>query len=125
MSAGNYERIMEDLKRLKLATIRTHLDDHLRLAQSKSLTCLEFLQGLTSEELRGREESNYRRRLKAARFPADKSLEEFDFAFQSSLPREKILQLKECRWVANAENIILAGQCDPVTYCTTFLRRWF
>ena len=106
----DYEQIIEDLKRLKLATMRQNLDAHLRLAQSKSLTYLEFLQGLTREELRGRQESNYRRRIKSARFPVVKSLDEFDFAFQPSLPREKVLQLKDCRWVAHGVNLLWAGQ---------------
>ena len=105
-----YENLIDDLRQLKLSTIRQDLDAHLRLAQSKSLTYLEFLKGLTSEELKGREESNYRRRLKTARFPALKDLNDFDFAFQPSLPRDKILQLKDCRWVANAVNLLLAGQ---------------
>ena len=105
-----YENLIDDLRQLKLSTIRHDLDAHLRLAQSKSLTYLEFLKGLTSEELKGREESNYRRRLKTARFPALKNLDDFDFAFQPSLPRDKILQLKDCRWVANAVNLLFAGQ---------------
>ncbi len=105
-----YESIIEDLKKLKLSTIRHNLDDHLRLAQSKALTYLEFLQGLTAEELKGRQESNYLRRLKAARLPVDKTLEGFDFAFQPTLPSDKIIQLKDCRWVANADNLIFAGQ---------------
>lgn len=105
-----YESVIEDLRRLKLSTVRENLDAHLRLAQSKSLTYLEFLKGLTSEEIRGREESNYRRRLKSARFPIVKTLDEFDFAFQPSLSKDKIFQLKDCRWVANAVNLLFAGQ---------------
>lgn len=107
---NGYEALIEDLRRLKLSTIRENLDAHLRLAQSKSLTYLEFLRGLTTEEIRGREESNYRRRLRSARFPVLKTLDEFDFAFQPSLSKDKILQLKDCRWVANAVNLFLAGQ---------------
>jgi DNA replication protein DnaC len=108
--SSGYESVVEDLRRLKLSTIRESLDAHLRLAQSKSLTYLEFLKGLTAEEIRGREESNYRRRLKSARFPIVKTLDEFDFAFQPSLSKDKVLQLKDCRWVANAINLLLAGQ---------------
>jgi DNA replication protein DnaC len=65
-----FEDLIGDLRRLKLSTMRQTLDDHLRLAQSKSLTYLEFLKGLTSEELKGREASAYRRRLKSARLCA-------------------------------------------------------
>ena len=40
-----YENLIDDLRQLKLSTIRQDLDAHLRLAQSKSLTYLEFLKG--------------------------------------------------------------------------------
>jgi len=107
---NSFESVIEDLRRLKLSTIRENLDAHLGVAQSKSLTYLEFLKGLTTEEIRGREESAYRRRLKSARFPIVKTLDEFQFAFQPTLSKDKILQLKDCRWVANAVNLLLAGQ---------------
>jgi DNA replication protein DnaC len=105
-----FEELIGDLRRLKLSTMRQTLDDHLRLAQSKSLTYLEFLKGLTTEELKGREASAYRRRLAGARFPVTKTLDDFDFLFQPSLAPERILQLKDCRWVANTVNLIFAGQ---------------
>jgi hypothetical protein len=66
---------------------------------------------LTTEELRGREASAYRRRLKSARFPITKTPEDFDFLFQPSLTPERILQLKDCRWVANAS--FSRGKAEP------------
>ncbi|HOK45372.1 MAG TPA: IS21-like element helper ATPase IstB [Bryobacteraceae bacterium] len=108
--ADCYEDVVADLKALRLSSIRRHLDDHLRLAQSQSLTYIEFLRGLTREELQGREDSACRRRLQSAHFPALKTLEEFDFAFQPSIAQDKVLQLRDCRWVANAFNLIFAGQ---------------
>ena len=105
------DELIGDLRQLKLSTMSQTLDDHLRLAQSKSLNYLEFLKGLTTEELRGREASAYRRRLKSARFPITKTPEDFDFLFQPSLTPERILQLKDCRWVANAS--FSRGKAEP------------
>lgn len=110
MSAAVYEEICAGLKRLKLSTVRKNLEDYLRMAESRSLSCLEFLNGLIKEELKGREESNYHRRLKAARFPVIKRLDDFDFSFQPSIPIARINNLRECRWVENADNLIFAGQ---------------
>lgn len=110
MTTDLFANTCEYLKRLKLATIRENLDDHLRLAQAKSLSHLEFFHGLTQEEIRGREASNLRKRSKAARFPTEKRLNDFDFAFQPSVSRGAFMALKSCRWLANAENVILAGQ---------------
>jgi len=109
-SSTTFDKTLENLTKLKLSTLREHLDDHLRMAQSKSLTFLEFLHGLTQEELQGREHSNFTRRLRAAKFPGSKTLDMFDFAFQPSLNPDRVLNLKDGRWVANAENLVLAGQ---------------
>jgi DNA replication protein DnaC len=110
MSINSYSEVIEGLKRLKLSTIRHHLDDYLRLAETRSMSHLEFLTGLVKEELQGREESNYRRRLRAARFPMIKRLEEFDFTFQPSISENRVNSLRECRWIENAENVVFAGQ---------------
>src|SRR5207248_6550481 len=48
-------------------------------------------------------------RIKAARFPARKTLEEFDFAFQASLRRETVLHLGQLDFLAGKENIVLLG----------------
>jgi len=48
-------------------------------------------------------------RIKAARFPARKTLEEFDFAFQTSLRRETVLHLGQLDFLAGRENVVLLG----------------
>ena len=50
-----------------------------------------------------------RARIKAARFPARKTLEEFDFAFQASLKREPVLHLGQLDFLAGKENVVLLG----------------
>lgn len=110
MSNNTYEEVIEGLKQLKLSTIRTSLDNYLRLAESSSISHLDFFNGLIKEELKGREDSNYRRRLKAARLPVIKTLDEFDFSFQPSLSESRINCLKDCRWIENAVNLVFAGQ---------------
>lgn len=110
MSNSTYDEVIAGLKRLKLSTIRTNLDDYLHLSETRSISHLEFLNKLIQEELRGRDESNYRRRLKAARFPAIKTLDDFDYLFQPSISESRINSLKECRWIENAVNVVFAGQ---------------
>jgi DNA replication protein DnaC len=48
-------------------------------------------------------------RIKAARFPARKALEEFDFAFQASLKRDTVLHLGQLDFLHGRENVILLG----------------
>ena len=48
-------------------------------------------------------------RIKAARFPARKTLEEFDFSFQTSIRREQVLHLGQLDFLAGRENLVLLG----------------
>lgn len=48
-------------------------------------------------------------RIRAAKFPARKTLEEFDFAFQASLRRDTVLHLGQLDFLAGKENIVLLG----------------
>lgn len=109
MKDGSYEQVMGALCALKLATMRGDLDNHLRLAESKGLSHLEFLRGLLAAEVRGREASSKRKKLAAAHFPVTRTVEEFDFAFQKSVKKSRIVNLAECRWLENATNLLFEG----------------
>lgn len=110
MSKDMLQEVIEGLKRLKLSTLRRTLEDQLRLGESKSMSHLEFLNGLIKHEIAGRERSNLERRMKQAHFPVIKRFEDFDFAFQPSIPVSRINNIRECRFIENAENIVFAGQ---------------
>ena len=60
-------------------------------------------------EIDSRESHGGQARIKAARFPARKTIEEFDFAFQTSLRRESVLHLAQLDFLAGRENVILLG----------------
>ena len=53
--------------------------------------------------------NNYRRRRNAAKLPATKNLEEFDFNFQPSIDTKVINDLSTCGYINSKENIILIG----------------
>jgi DNA replication protein DnaC len=48
-------------------------------------------------------------RIKTARFPARKTLEEFDFAFQRSIKKTAVLHLGQLDFLAGKENVVLLG----------------
>lgn len=109
MKDGSYEQVMAALSSLKLSRMRGELDNSLRLAEAKGLSHLEFLRGLLAAEVKGREESSHRRKLSAAHFPIARTIEEFDFAFQKSVKKARIVNLAECRWLENATNLLFEG----------------
>src|SRR5260221_6557364 len=61
-------------------------------------------------ELAARAEVNSHRRIRAARFPFHKPLDEFDFAFQPSVNERQIRDLATMRFAAHAENILFLSR---------------
>ena len=49
------------------------------------------------------------RRIKAAKFPAAKSLDSFDFAAIPKLNKMLVLELARCEWIERRENVIALG----------------
>ena len=62
-------------------------------ARTEEWSFEQFAAALLKTETDSRDSHGGRARIKAARFPARKTIEEFDFAFQSSLPKNIILHL--------------------------------
>jgi DNA replication protein DnaC len=51
------------------------------------------------------------RRIKAAKFPAAKSLDSFDFKAIPKLNKMQVLELARCEWIERRENGIALGPC--------------
>ena len=60
-----------------------------------------------------------RLRIRAARFPAHKTLEEFDFTFQRSVKKQVIEHLGQLDFLHAKQNVILLGPPDLVSHCTS------
>jgi DNA replication protein DnaC len=68
-----------------------------------------FAEALLSTEISSRESSGGRLRIRAARFPAHKTLEEFDFTFQRSVKKTVIEHLGQLDFLHAKENVLLLG----------------
>jgi DNA replication protein DnaC len=78
-------------------------------ARAEEWTFEQFAAALLKTETDSRDAHGGQGRIKAAKFPARKTLEEFDFAFQASLRRETVLHLGQLDFLAGRENIVLLG----------------
>jgi DNA replication protein DnaC len=70
---------------------------------------VQFLARLVELELIDRERRMIERRIKAARFPAVKSIDSFDFKAIPSLNKMRVLELARCEWIERRENVIALG----------------
>src|SRR3954454_17798687 len=78
-------------------------------ARDEEWTFERFAAALLKTEVDSRDSHGGQGRIKAARFPARKTLEEFDFAFQASLRRDTVLHLGQLDFLAGKENVVLLG----------------
>ncbi len=97
------------LKKLKLPTILREYEKVARQCATEGLDHIQFLLRLIELELIDRERRMVERRIKAAKFPAPKSLDSFDFKAIPALNKVQVLELARCAWVERRENVIALG----------------
>ncbi|WP_152208723.1 IS21-like element helper ATPase IstB [Marinobacter changyiensis] len=97
------------LERLKMDHLQASLDTLCEHASKKDLNYREFLEQALAQEWGGRHQRGLDTRLKQARLPWIKTLEQFDFSFQPSLDRKLIRELSGLGFVDRNENVILLG----------------
>src|SRR5215470_17580512 len=94
---------------LKAPTLRESVPRLAERARAESWTHEEFLAACLQREVAARESHGGEGRIRAARFPARKSLEEFDYDHQRSLKRDQIAHLGTLDFVTGKENVVFLG----------------
>ncbi|MBD3639887.1 MAG: ATP-binding protein [Marinobacter sp.] len=97
------------LDRLKMDHLQASLDTLCEHASKKDLNYREFLEQALAQEWGGRHQRGLDARLKQARLPWIKTLEQFDFSFQPSIDRKLVRELSGLGFVERNENVILLG----------------
>jgi DNA replication protein DnaC len=97
------------LKVLKLPTILSECEKVAARCAADNADHLAFLLQLCELELIEREQKAAQRRLKAARFPAAKLLDEFDFSARPSVNKPLVLDLVRGDYMTRRENVLLVG----------------
>jgi DNA replication protein DnaC len=109
MTETLYSRVQAALSSLQLTTMAQHLDDLTQQAAAGNWSTLEYLDQLTQREVSARFERDVQRKLRLARLPFFKTLDQFDFAFQPSVNERQIRDLASLRFIANSDNILFLG----------------
>ena len=94
---------------LKAPALRDSVPRLAERARTESWTHEEFLVACLQREVAARESHGGEGRIRAARFPARKSLEEFDFDHARGLRREIIAHLGTLDFAAAKDNVIFLG----------------
>ncbi len=80
-----------------------------RRAEELGWDHLTYLAAVLAEEVATREIHGGQHRVKAARFPQVKTLDDFDFSFQRSLKRQTMAHLAQLDFLHEAKNVVFLG----------------
>ena len=97
------------LKELKLPSFLREYGKMAALCAAEGVEHPQYLLRLAELELIDRHQRMVERRIRAARFPAVKSLDTFDFPAIPSLNKALVMELARCEYIQHRENVIAVG----------------
>src|SRR5215218_9438595 len=105
-TSGEIAFFSRALKAPRIAELASSLAER---ARSESWDYETYLAQVLSEEVASRETHGGDARVKAARFPQIKTLDDFDFSFQRSIKRQTVAHLAQLDFLAERKNVIFLG----------------
>src|SRR5947209_18237530 len=109
-SSRDLSAALPDLTRaLKARALPEAVDGLAERARTETWTYEEFLAACLQREVSARESHGGEGRIRAARFPSRKSLEEFDFDHARGLKRDIIAHLGTLDFVTAKDNVVFLG----------------
>jgi DNA replication protein DnaC len=104
-----HDLLEQHLAELKLTRIAEIYREVLDEAARQNTSPLEILATLINAEVTARRERAVGRRIKQAKLPPRKTLEDYDFAFPKRIPKQKILRLFDCQFVEQHQCAVFIG----------------
>jgi len=101
--------LLEKLSALKLSGFRTALEEQSLNPQYAELSFEERLSLLVDVETTRRKNNRLKRRIKAARFPLQATIQDLDLSPTRGLKRAQVLELAQADWVRRYLNTLVLG----------------
>lgn len=109
MASVQQQRIFTLLERLDLRRVAELYEGLAEEAGKKEWTYGDYLEQLLEAEAALRQERTVAFKIQMARFPFQKTLDQFEFGFQPGLDRKLIKTLSLLKFVEERENVLLLG----------------
>jgi DNA replication protein DnaC len=105
----NNRRLDEHLKYLKLPFIREHYQGLATQATEKQLPHIDYLEKLADGEAALRRDHSIQRRIRQARFPVIKTLDQFNWSWPKKINRLQVKNLFRLQFIPDKANVIFLG----------------
>jgi len=103
------EDLTQTLRRLSLTFVAQNYDAMAQDAAREQLTHVDYLRRLAEGEAAERYERSVKRRIKRARLPVVKTLEQFNWSWPTKINRVQVQELFRLRFVEQNANVVLIG----------------
>ena len=103
--------IRQHCKALRMPTIGSQFGTLAEQAVREKTTHVAYLEALLTVEMEEREKNTIDRRIKEARLPRVKTIEEFDFSQSPQVTAAKMRDLANGGYIERAEPVLLIGDC--------------
>lgn len=100
------DALAQRLVALGLPFMREHYQAHARMAAEKNWSHIDYLAELVNGEAAGREDRAVKRRIKLARFPVHKTMDQFDWNWPTRINRAQIQNLFRLDFLAQRANVV-------------------
>lgn len=101
--------VQDLLTELHLTTLEKEISRLLTEATQTEPAYLNFLHQCLTTELQARKDKSLTVRMKQSGFPREKTLENFDFGFQTSVTKKQMESLRGMHWLHQAFNLVFLG----------------
>jgi DNA replication protein DnaC len=109
MAQPKHDRLSQELLGLKLNHIAENYKEVLDEAARKNTPMLDILLQLVGGQAAAKRDNALARRVRIARLPVIKTLENYDFTFPKKIAKQKILRLFDCQFIETFGCAVLIG----------------
>ena len=99
------------LKQLRLSGIMDSIESRNRQAIENKMSYMDFLATIITDEIARRNQKKLASALRRANFRNQKTLEEFDFAYNPNINRALVMELASCRFISEKVCVFIVGPC--------------
>jgi DNA replication protein DnaC len=110
VTASVYERLKDDLGYLQLGRAQERFAVLAEQATKEEWSHVDYLAAVMAEQVAATTNRRLAARMRYARFPYRRSVEDFDFEFQPSVDRKLVSDLASLRFIAENRCILFLGQ---------------
>ena len=104
-----YEQTLNFINTLNLKGVAISLDEMIHDAEIRKASYITFLNNIFTTEISYRVKRRMERNMTAAHFPIIKKIDDFDFGRVKGIGKSEAVNLLDCHWIDNKENLLLFG----------------